>query len=280
MKKTIILTTVTALALIGGSALATPYGTDITIYDGSSNTANWHGTAEDQETEPGMVGSQAWDLEGFFLNGSQLSMVGGFDFKNGAPGYGQFYSGDIFIDVDGNFGRNYGPSGWSPINGNQTLNTNFGYEYVIDLIRDSNGFTTSYAIINLTDTQNGAVMTETAYYAQNESGTPSSDPWQYVSGGTMLGGGTLQYISGLSDADTGFVGGTHYALTGIDLSFLSDLGYNDFTTHFTMGCGNDNLMGNNSTAPVPEPATMFLFGIGLTGFAGIQLRKQKKALPA
>ena len=82
--------TVTALAFASactllfaaGNALATPYGTEITIYDG--RTPDGQGSAkEDNETESGMVQSQAWDLEGFFIDGKKLTIVGGYNFYTG-----------------------------------------------------------------------------------------------------------------------------------------------------------------------------------------------------
>ena len=46
------------------------------------------------------VTGQQWDLEGFFLSGSELTMVGGFDFENGEYASGHTYlAGDIFIMV-------------------------------------------------------------------------------------------------------------------------------------------------------------------------------------
>ena len=89
------------LFLFSGGAMAD----NITIYDGnSSSETGWYGTQEDQEVEPGMQTGQYWDLEGFFLDGSMLSMVGGFNFKTGRDGY---TSGDIFIDIDGDAGGGY-----------------------------------------------------------------------------------------------------------------------------------------------------------------------------
>lgn len=48
------------------------------------------------------------------------------------------------------------------------------------------------------------------------------------------------------------------------------LGYNDSGTD---GDYDDIIM---AMAPVPEPATMLLFGIGIAGFAGLRLRRKKK----
>lgn len=61
--------------------------------------------------------------------------------------------------------------------------------------------------------------------------------------------------------------------TGFDLNFISGMA---FTSHLTIGCGNDDLMGSG-TAPVPEPATIILMGTGLLGIAGIGRKKLKKS---
>jgi len=92
MKK-ILASSLTFLAFVCIIGAAQVSAGDITIYDNRGTGTGWYGGNEDQEVEPGMVNTQAWDLEGFFLQGNSLSMVGGFDFKNGYEGY---KSGDIF----------------------------------------------------------------------------------------------------------------------------------------------------------------------------------------
>jgi len=47
----------------------------------------------------------------------------------------------------------------------------------------------------------------------------------------------------------------------------------EFYAHYTMGCGNDNIMGQGEIIPNPEPATMLLLGFGLLGAAGLGRKK-------
>ena len=244
-----------ATFMITGNAFALSYSNNITIYDGLGVAA------EDGEVEPGCLNTQVWDLEGFFLEGSKLTMVGGFDFVNGVNGYPDYTSGDIFIDVDGD--AQYGSSNTGGGSGQTDVNDTFGYDYVLDMDFASK----TYSVVELTGS-----TTTTVWYGQNEE----SNPWLYKSGGTLVNGyqnQSMVYASGLSDSDTGFTGGNHYAV-GVDLSFLAP--GTDFTSHFTMGCGNDNLMGQG-TAPVPEPATMLLFGTSLVGLAGYGKKRIHKA---
>jgi len=65
------------------SAFAIPLGTNITVNDLLNGTTSWYGSTantsvarEDNEVEVNCVTGQYWDMEGFFLNGYLLSMVG------------------------------------------------------------------------------------------------------------------------------------------------------------------------------------------------------------
>jgi hypothetical protein len=57
-------------------------------------------------------------------------------------------------------------------------------------------------------------------------------------------------------------------------TFDMGLSEDNFGLRWTMTCANDIIEGGNN--PVPEPSTMLLLGIGLTGLAGNAFRKRRK----
>lgn len=59
----------------------------------------------------------------------------------------------------------------------------------------------------------------------------------------------------------------------IDTSLLS-LGTQDLGLRWTMTCANDIIEGSVPSNPVPEPATLLLFGTGIVGFLGLGKRKK------
>ena len=251
------------------SVMAGPVlGTNITISDNNNNgsnpatASNWYSNREDNETEnsPNTITTQQWDLEGMYRNGDSLSLVGGYDFKNGVyyqPRDHTYKSGDIFIDTNGN--AVYG-AGNTTSTGGTTTNL-YGYDYVLDLTYNSDG-TGSYDILKL-------IQGSTYLVRPTDVGT--SSPWRYDRGGQSVGSGTFSYgtLTSAEATSYGLLGGdsnhgnnnTHYYITGFDLGFLPD--GTDATFHYTMECGNDDLMGRTHVPDLASTA-MLLFGAMLS----------------
>ncbi len=265
LKKIIIMALVLMLIVFLAPSVFGSYGTNITIFDGmkgySSNPTNnawWNTNNEDQEVEPYNDTGQRWDLEGFFLNGTNLSVISGFNLKNG---YGSYKIGDIFIDTNGQPNYGYPGTGHTAADGIQQYANVWGYNYAITLDFNTN----SYMIYEI----NNQTMLDSVYLAQNKG----ANPWKLVStdGLSSESTGSFTYSSGLTNNDTGFLGdgltGSHYALSNIDISSSTGHGTGAYY-HITEQCGNDSLMGN--TPKVPEAGTMLLFGTGLLALAGFR----------
>lgn len=244
----------------------------ITIFDNQkNNTANtadaWHNQEnEDNEVEPGANIGQKWDLEGMFFDGTNLSIVGGWDFVNGSGFNDGIGSGDIFISTSApvSYGTSTINSSISNNPAGNPIRNNFGYNYVFDIDWESFGDTSTNPGVYMGTYTLWQITDET--FVTPSTGIGASNPVAYHSGaveGPDAITGNLTYTSGLSDTDTGFTGVDHFMLSGLNIADIPNF-KGSFTAHFTQECGNDSIMGQ-----VPEPATMILLGMGLLGISAI-----------
>lgn len=261
-----ILAGVAGLAMAASSVMALP--ANITIYDGTSSSATgWRGMQEDNEVEPASNSGQKWDLEGFFLDGSTLSMVGGYNFKYGVDGYN---SGDIFFSVNSVplYGGDIDSSGgWNYQN---TLNS-CGYQYALHMDFAAQTFSV-YALTPQS-------IVKSIYFKENRG----SNPYKYVSGGTAVQGYQnvgFSYLVNRSDSQilgltgTALTGGSHNMIS-LNAGFLGN--YQSFYAHYTYGCGNDNLMGTHTVPPTRVPDASATAGLFAGAVAALTLIRRRLA---
>ncbi len=247
-----------AMAVVGaivGTVLVAEAGPLPQLYD-----TTWTTFAIDEDgTTPG-GGGQLFDAEylAYKLDGKVLSIgvQTGFDLSDGHQVYGgkDYYAGDLALSFDGAV----------------TLGDASTYEYAVDfgfLTKDYDnqnvGGNSGTAGVDTAGVYKVSVWNNDIYYSA------ASSPFAMESGTLVSGLQENDYVVGNGGASSfRFVS---FDITTLGLSLVDGLSVD---AHWTMSCGNDTVNGNFDVAPVPEPATMLLFGTGLVGLAG-RLRRKK-----
>lgn len=255
-----------ALMCLSSNAISSP----LSVFNGWTEVTN-----DDEMIGPG-VGGQLFDAEYLYYkkDGNLLSigLQTGFDISTGHVYYTNdrrnYYAGDLALSFDGN-----------------TSN----YEYAVDFgnytedYQQNDGISTNNGLTGDKVGGSGTGIDAAGFYKDvnwnKNIAFLESSPF-------AMGKGTL-VTDGLSVNQTNF--GTadnktsYYRIITLDLLTLSNLLGKDWASkgitldmHWTMSCGNDEIEGGVRIpgAPIPEPATMLLFGTGIAGLAGIVRRRR------
>ncbi|MFZ5759553.1 MAG: PEP-CTERM sorting domain-containing protein [Thermodesulfobacteriota bacterium] len=223
------------------------------LFDASwTQIASEDSVRADGFVDPGW-GGQLFDAEYLYfkLQGSTLSvgLQTGFDLVDGRVDYGgrAYYAGDLALSFDNN------PS---------------AYEYAFDfglLTKDYSG-----KLVGDSDGINDAGLYAVTTW-NNNIAYPVASPFAMAAGTRIAAAG--------GSTSAGQHNDSYWRIVSFDISpIMTSIGGDllTFDAHWTMSCGNDFINGG-ADVPVPEPATMMLFGTGLAGLAAIYRRKYPAA---
>jgi len=170
--------------------------------------------------------------------------------------------GDLFISTDG----------WDPVStsSNYTNDTASaaGEDWEYALVLDNHIGTTS-GTTSLYNIEDGTILLSDYYFDSTNYEYRKDQEVRFDANGAAIDTSPWSINFGTTDADTDDYLSLAFSLADLGFSFGQELGF-----HWTMTCANDVIEG--AFKPVPEPATMLLFGTGLIGLAGLTARRRNK----